>query len=51
MGLDFNKYFILYTFATNFSYAAVFTQKHHDDVEIPISFMSSTLKAYELNYS
>ena len=51
MSPYFNKDFILYTFSTNFSNAIVLTQKHHDDVEIPISFMSSTFKGAELNYS
>ena len=51
MSPDFNKDFILYTFSTNFSNAIVLTQKHHDDAEIPISFMSSTFKGAELNYS
>ena len=48
---DFNKYFILYTFATDFLYATVLTQKNHEDFEILISFMSSTFKGAELSYS
>ena len=51
MSLDFSKYFILYTFAIDFSYAAVLMQKNHEDIEIPISFMSSTFKGAEINYS
>ena len=51
MSPDFSKYFILYTFATKFSYSAVLMQKNHEDTEIPISFMSSTFKGAELNYS
>ena len=51
MSPDFNKDFILYTFSTEFSNVAILTQKHHDDAEIPISFMSSTFKGVELNYS
>ena len=47
----FSKDFILYTFATDFSYAAFLTQKNHEDTEILISFMSSTIKGFELNYS
>ena len=43
-SLDFSKYFILYTFATDFSYAAVLTQKNHEDTEIPIYFMRSRFK-------
>ena len=51
MSPDFNKDFILYTFSTEFSNVAILTQKHHDDAEIPISFMISTFKGDELNYS
>ena len=51
MSPYFSKYFILYTFATDFSYAVVLTQKNHEDAEIPISFMISTFKGAELNYS
>ena len=51
MSPEFNKDFVLYTFLTEFSYAVVLTQKHHDDPEISIYFMSSTFKGAELNYS
>ena len=51
MSPDFSKEFILYTFTTDFSYAVVLTQKNHEDAEIPISFMSSTFKRDEINYS
>ena len=51
MSPNFNKDFILYTFSTEFSYAVVMTQKHHEDAEIPISFMSSMFKGAKLNYS
>ena len=51
MSPDFNKYFILYTFSIDFSYAAVLMQKNHEDAEIPILSMSSTFKGDELNYS
>ena len=47
----FSKYFILYTFSTDFSYVAMLTQKNAEDVEIPISFMSSTFEGAELNYT
>ena len=50
MSRYFNKYFILYTFATDFSYAAVLTQKIHEDAEISNMVMSSTFKGVELNY-
>ena len=51
MAPDFSNYFILYTFAIDFSYAAVLTQKNHEDAEIPISFMSSMFKGDKLNHS
>ena len=51
MSPDFSKDFILYTFATDFSYVAVLTQNDHEVTEIPISFMSSKFKGVELNYS
>ena len=51
MPLDFDKDFILYTFATDFSYVVVLTQKHAKDTKIPISFMSSTFKGAEINYT
>ena len=51
MAPYFIKDFILYTFATNFSYVAVLTQKNHEDAKIPICFMSSTFKGAKLNYS
>ena len=51
MHLDFDKYFIVQTFAIDFSYDAVLTQKHEEDTEIPISFMSSAFKGVELNYT
>ena len=40
---DFEKYFILYTFASNDSLAAVLTQKEDGEDEFPISFMSICL--------
>ena len=51
MPPDFSKDFILYTFAIDVSYAAMFTQKNAKDVKIPVSFMSSTFKGAELNYT
>ena len=47
---DFKKDFILYTFASDISYAVVLTQKNQQEDEVPISFMSSNLKGAELNY-
>ena len=46
----FNKDFILYTFASDISYAAVLTQLNQQNNEVPISFMSSNFKGEELNY-
>ena len=51
MSPNFSKDFILYTFATDFSYATVLAQKNHEDAEMPISFMILTFKGVELNYS
>ena len=51
MAPNFNKDFILYTFSSDFSYAAVLTQKNHEDAEIPIYFMRSMFKGAEINYS
>jgi hypothetical protein len=50
MSPDFEKYFILYTFASGFSYAVVLTQKNSKGFEVPISFMSSCLQVVELKY-
>ena len=51
MSPYFSKDFILYTFANDFYYASVLTQKNQEDTEIPISFMISTFKGVEINYS
>ena len=48
---DFSKYFILYTFATDVSYATMLTHKNEEDIEISVSFTSSTFKGVELNYT
>ena len=50
LSLEFNKDFILYTFASDISYAAVLTQLNQQNNEVPISFMSSNFKGAELNY-
>ena len=47
---DFDKDFILYTFASDDSLAAVLTQKEEGGDEFPISFMSTGLQGAELNY-
>ena len=46
----FTKYFILYTFASDVSYAAVLTQRNQQNYEVSISFMSLNFKGGELNY-
>ena len=46
----FEKDFILYTFASDDSLAAVLTQKEDGGDEFPISFMSTGLQGAELNY-
>ena len=50
MSPNFEKDFILYMFSTYFYYVVVLTQKQAEDIEIPISCMSSTFKGDELNY-
>jgi hypothetical protein len=41
---DFSRYFTLYTFAFDRSYAVVLTQRNDEKNEVPIAFMSSTFK-------
>ena len=48
--LNFEKYFILYTFASDDSLEVVLTQKEDGEDEYPISFMSTGLQGVELNY-
>ena len=47
---DFEKGFILYTFAFDDSLATMLTQKEYGGDEFPISFMSTGLQGNELNY-
>ena len=47
---NFEKDFILYTFTSDDSLAAVLTQKEDGGDEYPISFMSTGLQGAELNY-
>ena len=47
---DFDKDFILYTFASDDLLAAVFTQREDGGDEFPISFMSTGLQGAKLNY-
>ena len=47
---NFEKDFILYTFASDDSLAAVLTQKEDGGDEYPVSFMSTGLQGVELNY-
>ena len=47
---NFEKDFILYTFASDDSLAAVLTQKEDGGDEYPISFMSTCLQGAKLNY-
>ena len=49
-SLNFEKYFIMYTIASDNSLAAVLTQKGELGDEYPISFMSTILQGDELNY-
>lgn len=47
---NFSNHFILYTLASNLSYAAVLAQINDKNLEAPISFYSSNLQGAELNY-
>ena len=47
---DLKKDSILYTFASDISYATVLTQKNQRGDEVPISFMSLNLKGAKLTY-
>ena len=47
---NFEKDFILYTFASDDSLAAVLTQKEDGEDEYPISFMSTGVQGAKLNY-
>jgi hypothetical protein len=49
-GPDFNKYFFLYTFASDQSLAGVLNQKDDDSNKASISFMSTNLQGDEINY-
>jgi hypothetical protein len=48
---DFQRYFIIYSFATEIVVASFLTQNNIKGEELPISFMSKTLHDYELRYS
>jgi hypothetical protein len=48
---DFNKYFIIYSFASKETIASILTQRNLKGEELPISFMRKTLHDYELKYS
>lgn len=50
ISLYFDKGFILYTFASDTSYAAVLTWKNDEGDGIHISLMSSNLEGAELKY-
>jgi hypothetical protein len=50
MSPDFSRDFTLYTFASDWSYVVVLTQKNAKNNEVPIAFMSSAFKGVELNY-
>lgn len=48
--LKFSNHFILYTFASETSYATILTQIKDEKIEAPISFFSSNSQGIELNY-
>ena len=47
---NFSESFILYTFASEESYAAILTQVNQEKAEATIAFFSSNLQGAELNY-
>ena len=47
---NFDNEFILYTFSSDHSIAAVLTQKNEDGEEFPVSFMSIGLQGAKLKY-
>ena len=48
---NFDKEFILYTFASETAYVIVLTHKDDNGEEHPIAFMSSNLEGTELKYT
>lgn len=48
---NFSESFILYTFSSEKSYAAILTQANQEKAEAPIAFFSPNLQGAELNYS
>jgi hypothetical protein len=48
---EFQRDFIIYSFATETIVASVLTQKNTKGEELPINFMRKTLHDYELRYS
>lgn len=48
---NFSNPFILYTFSSDRSYAAILTQANQEKAEAQIAFFSSNLQGDELNYS
>jgi hypothetical protein len=50
MSPEFLKEFILYTFMTDTSYAAVLTQKNQNGDEVPILFMTIGLDGPQVKY-
>ena len=48
---EFSRDFVLYNFSTDISYDAMLSQRNNEDVEIPVSLMSSTFKGAKFNYT
>eukprot|EP00253_Pinus_taeda_P029625 PITA_29625 len=48
---NFSEPFVLYTFASDRSYATILTQPNQEKAKAPIAFFSSNLQGAELNYS
>lgn len=51
MSPNFEKYFIIYYYASGHTLSSILTQKDDKDNEAPIAFMSIPLKKHELNYT
>jgi hypothetical protein len=47
---DFNRYFNLYTFASDQSLVVILTRKDDDSKEAPMSLMSTNIQGFDLNY-
>ena len=51
VSLDFSKYFLIFSFASQDTIAVVLLQKNAEGLEQPIAFFSKTLRDSKLKYS